>query len=426
MKQNKTKHTVQRTWDVIVIGGGPAGMMAAGRAAERGARVLILEKNASLGKKLLITGGGRCNVTNAEANMRTLLAHFKGSDKFLFSPFSQWNTTDTIRFFNERGMSTKIEDNLRVFPTTDTALSVWTVLVEYLKASKVTIQSNSPVKEIRTKNAQITGVVLQNGEVLTAHSYILATGGMSRPETGSTGDGFSWLKALGHTVRTPDASLVPLTLKDSWTKSLSGLTLPDVKISVLQNNKRYNTRKGKILFTHVGVSGPTILNMSKGIRELLLYGPVDLALDLFPTLDSGTLDDTLVHTFHTHANKQFKNVVGELLPSALGNALVARTTISPDTPCHSITKEARKAFGQLLKHVPLRVKGLLGVDKAIVTSGGVALTDIDTKTMRSRYYENLYVVGDLLDIDRPSGGYSLQLCWTTGFVAGNHTPIPHA
>lgn len=422
MKARQQKTGKNDTWDVIVIGGGPAGMMAAGRAAERGARVLLLEKNPSLGKKLLITGGGRCNVTNAEVNTRTLLSHFKESDKFLFSPFSQWNTGDTIRFFNERDMPTKIEDNQRVFPLSDKAQSVWAVLVHYLKEGKVTIRTGDAVRGLLSNTTHVTGVALQSGEILTAHSYILATGGMSRPETGSTGDGFLWLAKLGHSVREPDASLVPITLKDTWTKLLSGLTLPNVKISVFQNGKRFNSKKGKLLFTHVGVSGPTILNMSKGIGELLPYGEVTLALDLFPALDSGALDQTLITLFHNHANKQFKNVLGELLPGAMGSALIAQASISPDTPCHSISKEERKTFGHLLKQVPLRVKGLLGVDKAIVTSGGVALTDVDTKTMRSRRYENLYLVGDLLDIDRPSGGYSLQLCWTTGFVAGSNVP----
>ncbi|MBY0310127.1 NAD(P)/FAD-dependent oxidoreductase [Patescibacteria group bacterium] len=410
-------------YDVIVIGGGPAGMMAAGRAAERGARVLLLEKNPSLGKKLLITGGGRCNVTNAEANTRTLLSHFKDSDKFLFSPFSQWNSIDTIRFFNERNMPTKIEDNLRVFPTSDKAQSVWSVLVQYLKEGAVTVKSGEEVKRMEARGTEITGVTLKSGEILTAQSYILATGGKSRPETGSTGDGFGWLSTLGHTVKEPDASLVPLTLKDTWTKLLSGLTLPEVKISVFQNGKRFNSKKGKLLFTHVGVSGPTILNMSKGIGELLPYGEVTLEIDLFPAYDNGTLDQTLIALFETHSNKHFKNILCELLPTALANALIAHTAINPNTPCHSISKEARKACGLLLKHVPLRVKGLLGVDKAIVTSGGVSLDEINTRTMCSRQFNNLYIVGDLLNIDRPSGGYSLQLCWTTGFVAGSSVAL---
>jgi predicted Rossmann fold flavoprotein len=423
MKRAVTKQKTTPTWDIIVIGGGPAGMMAAGRAAERGARVLLLEKNPSPGRKLLITGGGRCNVTNAEADTRTLLSHFKQSDKFLFSPFSKWNTLDTIRFFNERGMPTKVEANQRVFPVSDKAQSVWQVLVEYMKTGAVTVRTGDAVKALLHNDTQVTGVALNSGEVLTAYSYILATGGMSRPETGSTGDGFTWLAQLGHTVRRPDASLVPIALKDTWTKQLSGLTLPEVKISVFQNGKRFNSKKGKLLFTHVGVSGPTILNMSKGIGELLPYGEVTLALDLFPSLDIGALDQMLIRLFHEHANKQFKNILGELVPSALGSTLVSQTSIAPETPCHSISREDRKSFGQLLKQVPLRVKGLLGVDKAIVTSGGVTLSEIDTKTMQSKHFKNLYPVGDLLDIDRPSGGYSLQLCWTTGFVAGNSVPI---
>lgn len=415
----------KKVWDVVVIGGGPAGMMAAGRAAERGARVLLIEKNPSLGKKLLITGGGRCNVTNAERNTRALLAHFKGSDQFLFSPFSQWNTADTIQFFNERGMPTKTEDLLRVFPVSNSAASVLNVLVNYMKAGKVTVQTDDAAKEITATQNNVTSILLASGKKITAASYVLATGGTSRPETGSTGDGFRFLRAVGHQIREPDASLVPIALKDTWTKALSGLTLPDVKISVYQGTKRFTQKRGKLLFTHTGVSGPTILNMSKGIGELLAYGPVTLHIDLFPTLDVGALDALLVTHFQTNANKQLKNSLSALIPTALAGALLELVGIDPITPCHSLTKEVRRALGQLFKATPLEVRSLLGADKAIVTSGGVPLTEVDTKTMRSRIIKNLYVIGDVLDIDRPSGGYSLQLCWTTGFVAGNSIPLPN-
>lgn len=412
------------TWDVIVIGGGPAGMMAAGRAAERGASVLLLEKNPSVGKKLLITGGGRCNVTNAEPNTRTLLSHYAHSDQFLFSAFAQYGVADTLDFFHERGMTTKVEDNQRVFPTSDKAQSVWDVLVDNMNEQGVSVRTGAAIATIATlDHTHVSTITLTSGEVLKAHSYILATGGKSRPETGSTGDGFHFLRTLGHTIFEPDASLVPIALSDTWTKSLSGLTLPEVKTSVYQNGKRFNSKKGKLLFTHVGLSGPTILNMSKGIGELLTYGEVGLALDLFPNNDAGALDRLLIETFMTESNKQFKNSLGSLLPSALARALIPHTTIAGETPCHSISKDDRKALVAFLKHVPLTVKNLLGVDKAIVTSGGVALTEVNFKTMQSRRYSNLYIIGDLLNIDRPSGGYSLQLCWTTGYVAGNAIPL---
>ncbi len=405
-------------YDVVVIGGGPAGMMAAGQAASRGAKVLLLEKNPDVGKKLLITGGGRCNVTNAENNTRKLLTNYKDSSKFLFSAFAQHSVSDTLKFFHTHGMNTKVEDNGRVFPTTNSAKTVQELLKKFLTTGKVKITNQTEVKELIHKNKKIVGLKLIDSTILEAKSFILATGGKSRPETGSTGDGFRWLKDLGHTITEPDVSLVPLTIKEKWVNQLAGTTLDSVKITVTQDEKRQLSKTGKILFTHVGVSGPTILNMSKNIRELLSYGQVKLAIDIFPTLTEGELDETLTKLFQT-SNKQFKNSLAPLLPNTLASVIVSLSSITPETQSNSITRDNRKQLVKLLKTLPLSVKGLLSTDKAIITSGGVALTEINFKTMQSRLYSNLYIVGDLLDIDRPSGGYSLQLCWTTGFVAGN-------
>lgn len=409
-------------YDVIVIGGGPAGMMAAGQAAARGAKVLLLEKNPDVGKKLLITGGGRCNITNAEENVRKLLINYKDSSKFLFSAFTQHSVTDTLKFFHNQGMDTKIEDNGRIFPTTDSAVTVQTILKNYLVKGKVKITTQTEVKEILKKNNEIIGLKLTNNTTLKAKSYILATGGKSRPETGSTGDGFNWLRALGHTITEPDVSLVPLTIKESWISDLAGITLDQIKITVRQNNKKQLNKTGKILFTHKGVSGPTILNLSRYIGELLNYGTVTINIDLFPNLNEGELDKNLIELFQT-SNKQFKNSLTTLLPSALSTVVINLIAVSPDTPSHSLTREERKSLVKILKSLPLTVKGLLGKDKAIITSGGVALTEINFKTMQSRLYSNMYIVGDLLNIDRPSGGYSLQLCWTTGYVAGQSVTI---
>lgn len=417
----KTAPFSHKKYDVIVIGGGPAGMMAAGRAAERGLRVLLLEKNPDVGKKLLITGGGRCNVTNAEFDTRTLLHNYKDGAKFLFSAFSQHAVKDTFEFFHTRDMDTKVEELKRAFPASNSARSVYQTLKNYLKETKVTVLNSTEVDEILFDQERVTGLKLTNGETLEATTYVLATGGKSRPDTGSTGDGFRWLSSLGHKVAEPDASLVPVALKETWVSQVAGTTLADIKISVYQNDKKVLTQAGKILFTHVGVSGPTILNLSKTIGELLEYGQVTLKLDLFPTLDEATLDAKLVDLFQT-SNKKFKNTLSPLLPTALANALVTQSKISPETEANSIKKEERKSLVKLLKALTLNVKGLLGVEKAIVTSGGVDLTEVNFKTMQSRLYPNLYLVGDILNIDRPSGGYSLQLCWTTGFVAGNNIP----
>lgn len=406
-------------WDVAVIGGGPAGMMAAGRAAERGLKVILLEKNAGLGKKLLITGGGRCNVTNAEFDTRKLLSKFKDNDKFLFSAFSQWSVTETLDFFHNRKMETKIEAEKRVFPITNKAQSVWNVLVDYLKQSNVTILSNSPVKNFVKNGNDITSVVIKGGTEIKAKSFILATGGKSRPETGSTGDGFEWLKKLGHTVLESDAALVPLSISDEWVKLLQGVSLQNVKLTVFQNGEKQEVKKGKILFTHFGISGPTVLNMSKDIGELLKYGEVVVSLDIVPTLDYSQLNTKLQDIFKEHDKKKFKNSLSDLVTPAMAPVVVELSKIDADKACNSVTREERLSLVKLLKDLPMNVSGLLGNDKAIVTSGGVSLDEVDFKTMRSRLFPNLYLVGDILNIDRPSGGYSLQLCWTTGFVAGN-------
>jgi predicted Rossmann fold flavoprotein len=412
-------------WDVIVVGGGPAGMMAAGTAAENGAKVILLEKNEELGRKLLITGGGRCNLTNAEFDDRKLLEKFKDGGKFLFSAFSQWSVKETLDFFHKNGMGTKIENELRIFPVSNSARSVWDVLVENMEAHHVKILSNAPVTGLLREGNILAGVMLKNKKTIWGRSIIIATGGTSRPETGSTGDGYMWLRDIGHTIVEPAPSLVPIAMKDGWIKRLAGVKLADIKITIFQNNKKQNAAKGKILFTHVGISGPAVLNMSKDVGELLKYGEVILSLDLLPAEDHGALNAKLQQLFKEHNNKKFRNAISNLVPAALAPVIVELSGIDKEKPCNAVTREERLNLVELLKGIPLHVHKLLGAGKAIITSGGVVLDEVDFKSMRSRLFPNLYIVGDLLNIDRPSGGYSLQLCWTTGFVAGRaaaHAP----
>jgi predicted Rossmann fold flavoprotein len=424
INKNEAKKHSDELWDVAVIGGGPAGMMAAGRAAENGAKVILIEKNDSLGKKLLITGGGRCNLTNAEFDNRKLLEKFKENNKYLFSAFSQWSVKETLDFFHERKMETKIEALQRVFPKSDQARSVWNVMVEYIKKNKVTVLSNSTVIGFATNDKkEVMAVKLKNNIHIRAKNFIMATGGKSHPETGSTGEGFEWLSKIGHTIIEPNASLVPIAVKDSWVKKIQGVTLQDVKISLFQNEVKQETKSGRVLFTHFGLSGPTILNLSGEVSELLKYGEVKISLDLMPKFDYGQLNKKLQEIFKEHSNKKVVNSLSEIILPSVAQIIIDLSKINSEKQSNSVTREERILLVQLLKAVPLQVKELLGVDKAIVTSGGVKLDEVNFKTMQSRLHSNLFLVGDVLNIDRPSGGYSLQLCWTTGFVAGNSIKV---
>ncbi len=409
-----------QTYDLIVIGGGPAGMMAAGRAAELGASVLLLEKNPGLGKKLLITGGGRCNVTNAEFDVRRFLAKFKDNKKFLFSPFSRFGIAETLDFFRERGMETKIEAENRAFPTTDSAKTVWEALLNYMKEFGVTIRTNAAVNGFIKDGEKIKGVKLKTGEILEAKNYVLATGGKSRPETGSTGEGFQWLRQLGHTVIDTEAALVPVKVKEEWVAKLAGVSLSDAKLTTFLDTKKQSAVAGKLLFTHFGLSGPLVLNQSREIGELMKYGTVSLAIDLLPALDQSEADHELQELLKERLNKRVRNGLSGFVPSALIQVLIELSGVDPEKPVNVLTRTERLSHIKHAKALTFTPTGLMGLDKAVVTSGGVKLEEVDFKTMQSKFYPNLYLVGDVLNIDRPSGGYSLQLCWTTGFVAGSN------
>lgn len=407
-------------YDVIVIGGGPAGMMAAATAGARGKSVLLLEKNARLGKKLLITGGGRCNVTNNQPVVREMLSRYKGSGKFFFSTFMQHGVKDTIEWFSKRGVAFIEENEGRMFPATEKAVTIHETLVAEMARYTVVVKTKQAVQTITKNRKANTFTVTTATNTYICTSCIIASGGTSRPETGATGDGYDWLKKFGHTVIENNFALVPLTLQTEWTKKLSGVTLPKVNLHIYVQDKKEKTVQGKLLFTHVGVTGPTILNQSKQIGEWLQYAPVTIKLDVFPELDAGTLKQTLQSLLTGHSNKTVRNALATLIPTALVAGVLNELNINPDTPCHSLSSENRKQLLQYLKAIPLPVKGLLGADKAVISGGGVSLEEIDFKRMESRHVPGLFIIGDVLNVDRPSGGYSLQLCWSTGFVAGSH------
>lgn len=408
-------------WDAVVIGGGPAGMMAAVRASERGRTVLLLEKNPVLGKKLLLTGGGRCNLTNNNPDTRSMLAKYKESGKFLFSAFSQFGVGETIEFFNSRGMPTKEEEGGRVFPVSNQAQSVLDVLVKSMKKNGVEIMLNSTVGDVTAgaKKKHIN-IRIKDGKEVKAKSCIIATGGVALPMTGSTGEGFGWLKNLGHTIRENNLALVPVALKDVWAKKLSGIILEDIKLTILQNGQKKSFERGKMLFAHFGITGPMVLNMSKKIGELARKGEVVISLDLFPSLDQAALKKKIQELLQGESNKKLKNTLSLLIPSALAEEVLKMAHIDSEIFNHSLKSEDRAKLLALMKNISLNVQGLLGADKAIASSGGVELKEVDFKTMQSRVVPHLYIVGDALNIDRASGGYSLQICWTTGYVAGDN------
>lgn len=406
-------------YDVIVIGAGPAGMMAAGVASERGKKVLLLEKNGTVGKKLSISGGGRCNITNAEDNLREFLSIYGETDKFLFSPFSQFNQEHTFDFFASKGLPLVVEARKRAFPQTQNAKDVTKTMKNFVKSSGVKLMTGTAVNRIITKDGMVTGIDAK-GIVYTADSYVLATGGVAYPETGSTGDGQQWMKTLGHTVHPPSPSIAPLKVKESWVKQLSGVSLSFMKITFWGDDKKAFSKTGKILFTHFGISGPLILNCASEVMKLKEKGSVTATIDMYPDTDHGALETNIIKVLDQNKNKDFKNIVGDIAPRGLGEAILTNIPTLASKKAHSVTREERKQLIAFLKAAPISITGIMGWEWAVVADGGVDLSEVDTKTMRSKLYPNLYLTGDTLNINRPSGGYSLQLCWTTGYVAGNN------
>ncbi len=412
---------MESKYDVIVVGGGASGMMVAVGAQAKGLRTLILEKNTNLGEKLKISGGGRCNITNNTPDIHKFLTNYGDNAKYLYSAFSQFSMKDTFEYFETHGLPLVTQARNRCFPATERAIDVYKVFENEIKKLGVTVKTNSPVKKILTQGNHITGVVV-DGTTYTATDYVFATGGVSHPKTGSTGDGFKWLTDLGHTVHKPTPSIVPLKVLEPWVADVSGVSLSFMKITFFVDGKKAFSKTGKILFTHFGLSSPLILNCSKQVGDLLPTGEVTVVIDMYPDTDIGSLDKQLVKIFDSHKNKSFKNIIKEVTPDGMHNVILdmLQGKLDVTTKVHSITKEERRVIVDLLKGLTLTITGLMGFDRAVIADGGVPLSEIDTKTMRSKKIDNLFITGDLLHVNRPSGGYSLQLCWTTGFVAGEN------
>ena len=399
---------------IAVIGGGPAGLMAAGLAAEAGASVTLFEKNPKVGRKLAITGKGRCNVTN-NCDVQTVLANVPVNPRFLYSALGRFSPADAMAFFENLGVPLKTERGGRVFPVSDKAIDVVDALFFWVKRAGVTIV-NEPVEDILTRDGRVTGVFAGNHDH-KADRVILATGGASYPLTGSTGDGYRFAKALGHTIVPPRPSLVPLVEDGTVCQSLMGLSLRNVAITVLENDKTIYQDFGEMLFTHFGLSGPLILSASAHMRH---FGSKNyrIEIDLKPALDEKTLDKRVLGDFEKHKNSDFVNALGELLPRKLIPAVIEAAGIDPRVKVHSITKAERASLVRVLKHFPVRISGARPIAEAIVTTGGVSVKQVDPKTMASKVTPGLYFAGEILDVDAYTGGFNLQIAWATGRLAG--------
>lgn len=401
---------------VIVIGGGPAGLMAAATAALYGNNVTLLEKNPRTGRKLVITGKGRCNITNACDN-DTFISNVISNPRFLYSAINGFDTSDTVNLFNTLGVETKVERGNRVFPVSDRAMDVADAILSYAQNSGVRIRCNTAIDSLIINDCSIKGVTDTDGRKYFADAVIIATGGKSYPLTGSTGDGYKLAKSAGHTITEIVPSLVPLTIKGSECKQMQGLSLRNVSVSVLDNNKKVFDDFGELVFAHYGVSGPVILSASSHLKDFTKRN-YKLSIDLKPALDAETLDKRIIRDFEKHNLKEVGNSLSDLLPSKLIPVILNRWGIDKTTRCNVVTKEQRKALVELLKNLEFEITGTRPIDEAIITRGGIKVSEINPKTMESKICSGLYFCGEVLDVDAYTGGFNLQIAFSTGYLAG--------
>lgn len=409
---------------IIVIGGGPAGMFAAIAAAEAGSQVTLLEKNEKLGKKLYITGKGRCNITNA-GDMDNLFANIMTNAKFLYSAFYSYDNQRVIDFFESNGLRTKIERGNRVFPVSDHSSDVIATLQKVLKEKKVKIMLHTQVQRLLEEPSVddmsqnvVTGVKLEDGTTMQADAVIVATGGFSYQTTGSTGDGYRFAKEMGHTVTDIHPSLVPFHAKEVYVQQMQGLALKNVEVRILNGKKLLYQEFGEMLFTHFGVSGPLLLSASAAIKPSLTAGELSMFIDLKPALSEEQLDHRLLREFDEAKNKQFKNSIGGLFPAKMIPVMLELSGIDPEKKVNEITKEERRCFIGLIKAFPVTLCGLRDFNEAIITKGGVKVKEVNPSTMESKLVPHLYFCGEVLDLDAMTGGYNLQIAWSTGYLAG--------
>lgn len=402
---------------VIVIGGGAAGMMAACMAAVEGAHVTLLEKNEKTGKKIYITGKGRCNLTNA-CQREEFLENVITNPKFLYSAFAQLDNQAVMNFFEKAGCRLKTERGDRVFPVSDHSSDVIAALNGELKKNRVQVMLHTEVSELLMEEGSIKGVLLSDGKKLHADAVIIATGGRSYESTGSTGDGYRFAKQAGHTIKDLRPSLVPFVVKEEWCKKLQGLSLKNVAVTLKKEKKKIYEGFGEMLFTHFGVSGPLILSASSFYTAKYNGQEALLTIDLKPAMDREQLDKRILRDFEENAGKQFKNALDKLLPAKLIPVMVELSGIDPHKKTNEVTKKERSRLLELFKELKLTVNGCRGYGEAIITGGGVNVKEIDPKTMGSRLVNGLYFAGEVMDVDALTGGFNLQIAWSTGALAG--------
>ena len=412
---------------VVVIGGGAAGLMAAVIAGREGAKVTLLEKMNYVGKKMGITGKGRCNITNA-CDMSEFIKNTPGNGKFLYGAYERFTNEDLLQLLHDAGLETKVERGGRVFPASDSALDVRNTFMKLMKHYGVDVHLEEPVKKLLVDDGVVTGVVTDK-ETYLADAVVIATGGKSYPATGSTGDGYILAAQVGHKITDIRPSLVPIVTEESWVKDLMGLSLRNVELSVVAKNKVQAKMFGEMMFTHFGITGPIVLSLSHTVGKLMRkknIGTIGLDINLKPALSPETLDKRLQKDFDLYSKKQLINGMKDLLPSRLIPLIIELAGSNLQKPINQISKEERQQIGYMLQHMPLTVKGLRPVEEAIVTAGGISLKEFNPKTMESKLVKGLYGAGEVLDIDAFTGGYNLQAAFSTGYVAAMHITHPEA
>lgn len=401
---------------ILIIGGGAAGMMAAISAAKCGHQVELFEKNEKLGKKIYITGKGRCNVTNA-CDTEDLFGKIVTNKKFMYSSIYTFDNSMVYDFFEEAGCPLKVERGNRVFPVSDKSYDIINALERIMKQLGVHIHLFSEVTDIIVKNNTAVGIVVDDKNII-GNSVLIATGGYSYPTTGSTGSGHTFAKKYGHNVTKCSPALVPFVAKEEWVKELQGLSLRNCGVTLYDDNKKIYEDFGELLFTHFGVSGPTVLSASSYVTDLIKHKELRLVIDLKPALSEGELDDRILRDFEGMKNKSYSNSLDKLLPKSLIPVVIELSGIEPERKVHEIRKEERKALVNLLKNFTLTLTGLRGFNEAIITHGGINVKEVDPGTMESKIIKNLYFAGEVLDVDAVTGGYNLQIAWSTGYLAG--------